>query len=74
LPRQARHRRVRSAGHVLSGGRDGGDGRAAEVVFNAVNNVREIDEMSDEQLQAAFSDMAYYCGTYFATQMRKHAG
>jgi hypothetical protein len=51
-----------------------GDPDAAEVVFNAVNNVREIDEMSDEQLQAAFNDMAYYCGTYFATQMRKHAG
>ena len=51
-----------------------GDPEAAEVAFSVVNNVRELDEMSDEQLQAAFNDMAYYCGTYFATQMRKHAG
>lgn len=51
-----------------------GDPEAAEVAFSVVNNVRELDEMSDEQLQAAFNDMAHYCGTYFATQMRKHAG
>jgi hypothetical protein len=51
-----------------------GDPSAAEVVFSAVNNVRELDQMSDEQLQATFNDMAYYCGTYFATRMRRHAG
>ena len=51
-----------------------GDPDAAEVAFSAVNNVQELEEMSDEQLQAAFNDMAYYCGTYFARRMRKHAG
>ena len=51
-----------------------GDPEAAEVAFSAVNNVQELEEMTDERLQAAFNDMAYYCGTYFATRMRKHAG
>jgi hypothetical protein len=51
-----------------------GDPEAAEVAFSVVNNVQELEDMSDEELQAAFNDMAYYCGTYFATRMRKHAG
>ena len=51
-----------------------GDPDAAEVAFSAVNNVEELKEMSDEQLQGAFNDMAYYCGKHFATRMRKHAG
>jgi hypothetical protein len=51
-----------------------GEPSTAAVVLGAVNNVRELDKMSDEQLQATFNDMAYYCGTYFATRMRRHAG
>jgi len=36
--------------------------------------MREIERMSDAELQGAFNDMAYYCGTFFAERMRKHAG
>ena len=51
-----------------------GDAAASSVALGAVDHVREIDRMSDEELQATFDDIAYYCGTYFATRMRKHAG
>lgn len=47
---------------------------AASVVFSTVNNVKQLRNMSDEQIQQAFDDMAYWCGTYFASRMRKHAG
>jgi hypothetical protein len=53
---------------------DAGDPTASSVALDAVDHVREIERMSDEELQAAFDDMAYYCGTYFASRMRKHAG
>jgi hypothetical protein len=51
-----------------------GDPSTAAIVLGAVNNVRELDKMSDAELQSTFNDMAYYCGTYFATRMRRHAG
>ena len=51
-----------------------GDPAASALALDAVDHVREIEKMSDEELQATFNDMAYYCGTYFATRMRKHAG
>ena len=53
---------------------EAGDPTASAVALAAVDHVREIEQMSDEELQAAFNDMAYYCGTWFATRMRKHAG
>lgn len=53
---------------------EAGDPVASAVALDAVDHVREIEKMSDEELQAAFNDMAYYCGTYFAERMRKHAG
>ena len=53
---------------------EAGDPMASARALDAVDHVREIQRMSDEEHQAAFNDMAYYCGTYFATRMRKHAG
>jgi hypothetical protein len=53
---------------------EAGDPMASSVALDAVDHVREIEQMSDDELQAAFNDMAYYCGTYVATRMRKHAG
>jgi hypothetical protein len=51
-----------------------GDPSAVAVVTGTVNNIRQLRNMSDEELQRAFDDVAYYCGTWFATRMRKHAG
>ena len=51
-----------------------GDPAASAVAIEAVDHVREIERMSDEELQGAFNDMAYYCGTVFAKRMQKHAG
>ncbi len=51
-----------------------GDPEAGEMILGVVNNIRELEEMSDEQINSAFSDMAYYCGTKFVTKMRRHAG
>ena len=47
---------------------------ASPVALGAADHVRELERMSDEELQGAFNDMAYYCGTYLAERMRKHAG
>lgn len=47
---------------------------AGSQVLGLVNNVKQIEEMSDEDLQASFEAMAEYCGGVFVTKMRKHAG
>jgi hypothetical protein len=53
---------------------DAGNPPASARAIDAVDHVREIERMSDEELQGAFNEMAYYCGTVFANRMRKHAG
>jgi hypothetical protein len=53
---------------------EAGDPAASAVAIEAVDHMREIERMSDAELQGAFNDMAYYCGTYFAKRMQKHAG
>ena len=47
---------------------------AGEMVLGVVNNIRELNEMTDEQINQAFADMAHYCGTRFVVKMRRHAG
>ncbi len=51
-----------------------GDPEAGEMVLGVVNNIRELNEMSDDEINSAFADMAYYCGTKFVVKMRRHAG
>ena len=38
-----------------------------------VNNVKQLDEMSNKALQSAFESAGYYCGMELVTKMRKHA-
>lgn len=51
-----------------------GDPSTAAVVLGTVNNVRQIDKMTDPEINQAFVDTARWCGQLFVTQMRKHAG
>ncbi len=53
---------------------DAGDPKAVSVALGAVNNARQIKEMSDEDIQAAFDSVAAYCGQELVRKMRKHAG
>ncbi len=51
-----------------------GDPSATEVVLGVVNNVRELKDMKDRKINKSFMSIAEYCGGYFVTRMRKHAG
>jgi len=50
-----------------------GDPSATSVVLGAVNNVRQVKKMSDEEINQVFVDVAHYCGERFVLKMRKHA-
>lgn len=51
----------------------GSPGATAQALL-LVNNARQIKQMSDEELQAAFDAMAEYCGSVFVARLRRHAG
>lgn len=51
-----------------------GEPGAAEIVFGTVNNVRELNEMTDAEINDAFRNVAAYCGQRFVLKMRQHAG
>lgn len=51
-----------------------GDPQASEVVLGVVNNIRQLEELTDAQINDAFATLAYYCGEKFLVKMRKHAG
>lgn len=51
-----------------------GDPEAVAVVLGVVNNVKELNEMSDAQINQAFVDVSRWCGMQIVTKMRKHAG
>ena len=51
-----------------------GDPKVAGVVLGTVNNLKQLNEMSDDEVNEAFVGMARYCGQQFAVKMRKHAG
>ena len=44
------------------------------MVLGTVNNVRQLEEMPDEELQAAFEEVARWCGMEVARRIRQHAG
>jgi len=39
-----------------------------------VSNVDQIMEMEDHEIQAAFEEVARWCGMEIAMKMRKHGG
>ncbi len=47
---------------------------AGSQALGLVNNVKQLEQMSDDELQEAFEGMADYCGGIFVAKMRKHAG
>lgn len=51
-----------------------GDPSAGEVIFGVVNNVKELDKMTDADINRTFVDIARYCGGKFTIKMRQHAG
>ena len=51
-----------------------GNPEAGEMILGIVNNIRELDQMSDPEINQAFADMANYCGNLFVVKMRRHAG
>ncbi len=51
-----------------------GDPKVAGVVFGTVNNIKQLNDMTDEEINQAFVGVAQYCGQRFAIKMRKHAG
>ncbi|MBN1337245.1 MAG: hypothetical protein JXB39_14900 [Deltaproteobacteria bacterium] len=44
------------------------------VVLGVVNNVAELERMSDAQITDAFSQIAYWCGMELVRKIRQHAG
>jgi hypothetical protein len=46
----------------------------ASLVFGTVNNVKQLEQMSDQQIQDAFDSVAYWCGGQLVSRMRRHAG
>jgi hypothetical protein len=46
---------------------------ATSVVLGAVNNVKQLDAMSDQQVSDTFADVAYWCGQQLVMKMRRHA-
>jgi hypothetical protein len=50
-----------------------GDASAFSRAFGTVDNVRQLNEMSDDQIQEAFEWGARACGPQLVARMRKHA-
>ena len=51
-----------------------GDPSASAVVLGAVNNVKQLDQLSNAEINEAFAQIARYCGEQFVVKMRRHAG
>jgi hypothetical protein len=47
---------------------------AESLVFGTVDNVKQLEQMSDEQIQDAFDAVARWCGGQLVSKMRRHAG
>ena len=63
--------RVYNAWHTCEAG--AGTPSAPEVVLSVVNNVRALNEMSDDDIHAAFETIAFWCGQEVVLKMRRHA-
>ncbi len=64
--------RVYNAWHSCEAG--AGNPSAPEVVLSVVNNVRALEEMSDQEIHDAFETIAFWCGQEVVLKMRRHAG
>ena len=51
-----------------------GDPNLAAVVLGAVNNAKQLDTLSDADINAIFVDTARWCGSRYVLTMRQHAG
>jgi hypothetical protein len=51
-----------------------GEASALSQALGTVNNVKQINEMTDEQIQEAFEGAAAGCGQQLVMRMRQHAG
>jgi hypothetical protein len=51
-----------------------GDASAFSAAIGTVDNVKQLDEMSDAEIQASFEAAATQCGQTVILRMRKHAG
>ena len=47
---------------------------AAAVVLGVVNNVAELERMTDAQITDAFAQIAHWCGMELVRKIRQHAG
>ncbi len=47
---------------------------AAAVVLGVVNNVAQLERMSDAEITFAFSQIAHWCGVELVRKIRAHAG
>lgn len=65
--RRIYHRRVTCSTGV-------GAPREVSMVLGTVNNVKQIREMSDDQIEHAFEVTAHWCGTVIAQRMRRAGG
>ncbi len=63
--------RVYNAWHTCEAG--AGTPSAPEVVLSVVNNVRQLNEMSNADIHAAFETIAFWCGQEVVLKMRRHA-
>jgi hypothetical protein len=51
-----------------------GDASGLSQALGTVNNVKQINEMTDEEIQAAFEGAAAGCGQQLVMKIRQHAG
>ncbi len=50
-----------------------GDPKGISRALGTVNNAKQVDEMRRKEIQAAFDEAAWMCGSELVTKMRKHA-
>ncbi len=50
-----------------------GQASAVSRVLNTVNNVKQLNQMTDAQVQEIIEGTAYYCGQDLVARMRRHA-
>ena len=51
-----------------------GDPPVAARIFSTVDNVRELELLSDAQIEDAFDAVSRWCGDLVVVRLRKHAG
>lgn len=51
-----------------------GDASTLSQALGTVNNIKQLREMSDEEVQAVFEGAARACGQQLVLKMRRHAG